>query len=79
MSINFEAAIKEAIEVSGSPGAIAEICGLGTYQAVNKWVIAGRMPRTEWTGETNYVEKIFQATGVLIPLPQLTIKNKRIT
>jgi hypothetical protein len=25
-----------------------------TYQAIRKWEKAGRLPRTEWTGETNY-------------------------
>jgi hypothetical protein len=29
-----------------------------THQAVRKWTRRGRMPRTEWTGETRYAEKI---------------------
>lgn len=45
------------------------ICGLKqlettclvSYQAIRKWEKAGRLPRTEWTGETNYAEKIAQA------------------
>ena len=32
-----------------------------SYQAIRKWEKAGRLPRTEWTGETNYgavIEKL---------------------
>jgi hypothetical protein len=27
-------------------------------QAIRKWQRAGRMPRTEWTGETDYAKRI---------------------
>lgn len=33
-----------------------------THQAVRKWQAARRMPRTEWTGETNYSTRIEQMT-----------------
>jgi DNA-binding transcriptional regulator YdaS (Cro superfamily) len=29
-----------------------------THQAIRKWQAAGRMPRTEWTGETAYCPAI---------------------
>lgn len=29
-----------------------------THQALRKWQRMGRLPRTEWTGETNYAERI---------------------
>ena len=29
-----------------------------THQAIRKWERAGRLPRTEWTGETKYAETI---------------------
>jgi len=29
-----------------------------THQALRKWQRAGRLPRTDWTGETTYAEKI---------------------
>jgi hypothetical protein len=33
--------------------------GVGkTHQAVRKWQRAGRLPRTEWTGETSYAKTI---------------------
>lgn len=36
---------------------MAAACGV-TYQAAKKWVETARLPRTEWTGETAYAEKI---------------------
>ena len=40
---------------------LARLCGV-SYQAVRKWQRAGRMPRTEWTGETDYAHRIEAAT-----------------
>ena len=37
--------------------AIAEAVGV-SHQAVYKWRHAGRLPRTEWTGETDYRKAI---------------------
>ncbi|QVN18943.1 hypothetical protein [Burkholderia pyrrocinia] len=34
-----------------------------TYQAVRKWIAKGRLPRTEWTGETEYSQAIEAITG----------------
>ena len=42
---------------------ISNACGLKSYQAVLKWEAAGCLPRTEWTGETNYSQIIEQVTG----------------
>lgn len=39
---------------------LAKLCGV-TYQAVRKWEAAGRLPRTEWTGETDYASRISTA------------------
>lgn len=36
---------------------LARGCGV-THQAVRKWQAARRMPRTEWTGESNYSARI---------------------
>jgi predicted site-specific integrase-resolvase len=52
--------ITEAIEIVGLQP-LAD--GLGvTYQAIRKWEKAGRLPRTEWTGETNYAALIERLT-----------------
>ncbi|ENH6337830.1 hypothetical protein ABWH74_001126 [Burkholderia vietnamiensis] len=38
-----------------------------TYQAVRKWIAKGRLPRTEWTGETNYSAAIESITSGAVP------------
>ena len=42
-----------------------------THQAVRKWAAAGRMPRTEWTGETTYSIRIESLTGGSVTRAQL--------
>lgn len=46
-------AISIAVEKVGGPVAAAKICGI-RRQAVDKWVARGALPRTDYTGETNY-------------------------
>ena len=41
---------------------LAKACGV-TYQALRKWESRGRLPRTEWTGETHYATIIERETG----------------
>ena len=53
--------ITQAIEQAGL-GKLAAACGV-TYQALKKWEKAGRLPRTDWTGETDYAAAIDRATG----------------
>lgn len=61
--------ITKAIEIAGLLP-IAKECGV-TYQAVRKWEEQGRMPRTEWTGETNHSEKIELITDGKVSRAQL--------
>jgi DNA-binding transcriptional regulator YdaS (Cro superfamily) len=52
--------ITQAIEIVGL-ARLARLLGV-TYQAIRKWEARGRLPRTEWTGETNYAGLIEEAT-----------------
>lgn len=54
-------------------GVIARECGV-TYQALQKWQRAGRMPRTEWTGETSYSDRIEALTNGQVTRSQLLDK-----
>lgn len=49
--------LKQAIEDSGGAAAVAVACGVSA-RAVYKWAASGSLPRTEYTGETNYAEQI---------------------
>lgn len=56
--------ITQAIELVGL-GQLATACGV-TYQALRKWEKARRLPRTDWTGETNYAASIEAATDGVV-------------
>lgn len=55
-----ETPLRAAIRIVGL-STMAKRLGV-TYQAVRKWEAAGRMPRTEWTGETRYSQAIEELT-----------------
>jgi hypothetical protein len=55
--------ITTVIDKAGSAKAVADALKL-TSTAVLKWEKRGKLPRTEWTGETNYAEQLEQAFGV---------------
>lgn len=61
--------LREAIALVGL-GPLAKSLGL-TYPAIRKWERAGRMPRTEWTGETTYSIQIQGLTGGKVLAGQL--------
>lgn len=55
---------------------LARACDV-SYQAVRKWLMAGRLPRTEWTRETDYSGTIERLTNghvtkamLLLPWPK---------
>lgn len=49
--------IKTAVDGCGGVIAVAVACGL-SQRAVYKWIGSRRLPRTEYTGETQYCEAI---------------------
>jgi hypothetical protein len=49
--------IREAVEEAGGPSAVAKQCGISP-QAVCKWMNEGHLPRSDWTGETDYASVI---------------------
>jgi len=53
--------ITEARELIGLQNLATEL--KVSYQAVRKWEDAERLPRTEYTGETNYAETIERLTS----------------
>lgn len=69
--------ISQAIEIVGL-AKLAALLGV-SYQAVRKWEAAGRLPRTEWTGETNYSAAIEDATDGKVSRTQLLdLKKNKI-
>lgn len=50
-------AISIAVELAGGPIAVAGACMI-SRQSFDKWIAKGSLPRTEYTGETNYAERI---------------------
>lgn len=48
--------------VPGKVAGAARICNV-SVRAVYKWISHGRLPRTDYTGETNYAAKLADATG----------------
>lgn len=55
--------ITEVIKLAGSVTAVGKAVGL-RYQSIRKWERNGRLPRTEWTGETRYAEILEEKFGV---------------
>ena len=53
---------KSLIDAAGGPESVGKVCGISA-RAVYKWIERGRMPRTEYSGETEYCALIEEATG----------------
>lgn len=56
--------IKYAIEIAGGQVRVAKACGV-SQPAVSGWINRG-LPRTDWTGETNYAGAIERLTNGVI-------------
>ncbi|MGE4529791.1 MAG: YdaS family helix-turn-helix protein [Acidithiobacillus sp.] len=64
------ASLLRAKSLLGSYNALGRVCSV-SGKAVMKWVAAGRLPRTEYTGETRYAEMIQNATNGAITCKDL--------
>ena len=62
--------LEKAIRFLGGYSATARVCGVA-YQVVVNWVRRGRLPRTEWTGETDYSSKIEKALAGAVTREEL--------
>ena len=70
-----ESPIKAAVDETGY-AKLAKACGV-TPRAVIKWVEAGHLPRTEWTGESDYSTVIENITGGRVTRDQLLSTRRR--
>ena len=55
-------AIKESIAAAGGVTKASRVCGVSP-RAIYKWITADSLPRTEYTGETKYAERLAEASG----------------
>ncbi|EEX7351097.1 helix-turn-helix domain-containing protein [Escherichia coli] len=62
---------------------VADVCGV-SQRAIYKWMDNGKLPRTEYTGETNYAEKIAHASNglfsadVILPIGRNKTTTKKL-
>ena len=58
----------------GGPAKAASVCDV-SVRAVYKWLAAGALPRTEYTGETDYIGKMaVEAEKVGSPFDPAAVK-----
>jgi len=60
-----------AIRLAGGPQVVGPACDL-SHVAVYKWLRRGRMPRTEYSGETRYAQIIVDACRANDPEIRIT-------
>jgi hypothetical protein len=60
-----------AVSILGGPAPVANLCDV-SRPAVDKWLRKGRLPRTEWTGETDYASKIAAKCRIVDPESKIT-------
>ena len=64
------------VERAGSLAAAGRRLGR-TAPALRKWIANGKMPRTEYTGETRYVDKILRVVGDEFTRDDLLPKDRK--
>src|SRR5260221_5176244 len=78
-----QTAVELVFELLGGPtGVLRALRGQGidkikTAWAVNKWLRQGRLPRTEYTGETKYADALSRAVGGRVSSEALLALGRR--
>jgi DNA-binding transcriptional regulator YdaS (Cro superfamily) len=62
--------LERAVAILGGYSATGRVCGV-SFMSVIKWVRKGHLPRTEWTGETNYADRIASAIDGIVSREEL--------
>lgn len=74
--------IERVFEKLGGPSGVARSLGERgiaiTPWAVNKWLRAGRLPRTDYTGETQYAEHLEAMSGGDVKAAELLSTGRRV-
>lgn len=68
--------LQQCIDEIGGAEKAGRICDV-TSRAVYKWLETGFLPRTEYTGETDYAEKLASAEGATFTAKQLRDRCRR--
>lgn len=55
-------ALKDAITKAGGIGKASQACEV-SQRAIYKWLATGCLPRTDYTGETNYAQRLAAASS----------------
>lgn len=70
--------LADVIRIAGGPEVVAITCGI-TSRAVYKWTRSGCLPRTEFSNETDYADRIAKLTdGQISKETILKVGNRRI-
>lgn len=59
-----ETVLAKAVREIGGQVKAGEVCGV-TAAVIGRWIRQQHLPRTEYTGETNYAEALADASGGL--------------
>lgn len=54
--------LKQAIDDAGGAAIAARVCEVSS-RAIYKWLASGSLPRTEYTGETDYAARLSAAAA----------------
>ena len=66
--------VKKAVIAVGGAAEAAKICNVSP-RAVYKWLASGSLPRTDYTGETNYAELLATAARGAFTAESLLVRS----